>query len=132
MKDLLEDLRGYSGARVRYGNHDIMARRHLRILRLIHVIEVGRLGLDRQKPAIRHGIAGVDREVEYRRLELGRIDDRLGLALHDVDLEADIFADTARRERRHAFDEVIDRDLLRLERLAARKGQKLLRQSRSL
>ena len=87
-------------------------------------------GLDRDPPAVRHGVAGIDAEVQQGVLELGRIDLRCPQANHVDGLDRDLRTDCASDEIGYADDEFGDVGGLRIERLSAREGEKAVRQSR--
>ncbi len=82
-----------------------------------------RCGLDRERAAVRHGVARVDREVEQRVLELVGVAERRPQPSARLDLEVDRVADRAAQQVLHAGDQRVDVGRLRIERLPAREGQ---------
>ncbi len=108
--------------------HDILAGHDLGLGGGVDVIEIGVGGLDGQPPAGGHGVAGVDREIQDRDLEL------VGVGMDRPEppgqhgLDRDLLADGAAQEIRHAGDQPADLDRLRLERLLPGEGEQALGQ----
>ena len=75
--------------------------------------------------ALGHGIARIDCQVEDGRFKLRGIDQRLGIAVHDGDLELDHLADGARQQRREIADQFVELHFAGFEHLAAGEGQHL-------
>ena len=71
------DVLAHADAGVGDRQHDVSAGRDLEMLLRIGGIENGVLRLDHQLAAVRHGIAGVDRQIEHRVLQLIGVDQRL-------------------------------------------------------
>ena len=67
---LADDIGRNANAGVRHGDRDIVACRQL-----FPVPEVRVPDLDRDRAALRHGVARIDHEVDQRDLEFGDIDD---------------------------------------------------------
>ncbi|GJE45825.1 hypothetical protein AEGHOMDF_5025 [Methylobacterium soli] len=91
-------------------------------------VEAGIGGLDGDAAPVRHGIAGVDAEVQQRILELRRIDQDRPQAGGGHHLDLDRGPDGAADQLRHAGDEPVHVRGLRVERLAAREGEQAVRQ----
>jgi hypothetical protein len=110
------------------GKHHILAELELRI-------DFGEPGfqheiirLDGDPAASRHGVAGVDAQVEHRILELRLIDPhRPQLVRHD-DVDADLLAERGAQQRKHLFDRNRQIEGAKLQRLDARKRQQPLHQ----
>ena len=94
-------------------------------LRLVDV-DVG--GLDRQRAAAGHRVAGVGGEVEDHALDLRAVGlDRRELG-REPDADADVVADDALQHRLHAGDDLVEVDDARVQDLAAAEGEQLVRQ----
>ena len=87
-------------------------------------------GADRELAAVRHGVAGVDREVDHDLLELVHV----GLDGPEVaavaEVELDPLAEQALQEHRQVGEPVVEVEHLRPQRLAARKRQQLAHEAR--
>ncbi len=91
----------------------------------VGVVQVYDRRFDRQGPALRHRIAGVDREVEDDLLELTRIGEherRARMAHLD---QVDVLPDESSDESLHFVRDLVQVDDLRLEQLLPTEGQKL-------
>ena len=78
---------------------------------------------DRQPAFAVHGVAGVDGQIDQRRLELGDIGNGKAAGGRDIDIDAYPGADEGTDQLRHALDLRADVEHLRLQRLPAGKGQ---------
>ncbi len=87
-------------------------------------------GLDRQRPAIRHGVAGIDREVEDRALQLVRIARGQPEAAGRHEFEADVLGDGPAEQFLHGRHELVGIDGLGVEGLPAREGEQAVGESR--
>ena len=90
----------------------------------LHVV-----GRDAHHALAIHRVAGIDREIDDRILELVRVDiGRPGVA-REIDLDADALADRAVEQVRHAADQILAVDPLGQQRLGAGEGQQAAGQS---
>ena len=96
----------------------------------IGVVEVAVRGFDRQPPAIRHGVACVDREVQHDIFELTGISIGLPEPACQHRLHLDRLAQRPTQELGHVRDHVVRLESLRRQGLLAREGEKALRQGR--
>ncbi len=85
--------------------------------------------LDSEPAALRHGVAGIEREIEHRVLHLRGIGEGRPQPAALDGLDGDFFAE---RPPQHAVDQIghqpVEIDRTRLQRLAARKGEQMPRQ----
>src|SRR5581483_5317965 len=72
-----------------------------------------------------HGVAGVDRQIDQRGLELGNIGDGEASLMFDSSVDPDTAADQRSDQLRDVFDLRADIEQLRLQRLAPGKSQQL-------
>ena len=86
---------------------------------------------DRERAALGHRIAGVDREVQDRILELVGIRQRRARPRGQVDRKPDLLAQRPAQQLLHAADQLIDVDRLGIERLAPGERQQPMRQRRA-
>ena len=105
-----------------------MARRHFRGLADIGLVERGVGDFDRQPTALRHGVAGVEGQIENGALDLGGIGQGVPQAAADYGFDFDRFAEGAAQEFGHVADEAGEIDDLRVQGLTAGKGEELARQ----
>ena len=89
----------------------------------IGLVEVAVGGLDRDLAAVRHGVAGIEREIEQRVFELVGIGEGAPQPAGQHGFERHRFAERAAQEIAGAGDELVGVDDLRLERLLAREGE---------
>ena len=80
---------------------------------------------DGQDAGVLHRVAGVDRQIEDRKLELVHVGQRSGQFLIEIEREGDRGADRLLQQLGHAPDQAVDVDRLGLELLDARKRQQL-------
>ena len=83
-------------------------------------------------PALRHGVARVDHQIQHRGLELMTVDVRLGQVGLQEHLDLDVFAQRTAQQPLQTVHELIEVDGPGLEGLLAGKGQQALRQVRRL
>ncbi len=90
------------------------------------LVEKGRAGLEDQLAAVRHGVAGVEREIEDRGRQLIGIDGGdAGFVLeHRFDL--DLLAERRPQQLGGVDDQRVDVGLARLQRLLAGEGEQML------
>ena len=79
--------------------------------------------------ALRHGVAGVDREVHDHLLELSRVGRHAPRGGSQPQLQVDVLADQAAQHRVEVADERVEVEHLRLEHLPAAEGQELAREA---
>ncbi len=84
--------------------------------------------LDGQPAPARHGVAGIDREVEQRALQLGDVGDHDGRALGQLHRGLNRLAERPAEQGGHARHQAVDVDLGRPQHLPAREGQQARRQ----
>ena len=126
LEDLLDQLRRHAASGVGDGEHHVAAGRHLLVAAGVVVVEEGVGELDGELAAARHRVAGVDREIEHRGLDLDRIDESVPEPAGEHGLDLDRLADCAAHHVVHAGDEPAHIDDLGLERLTAPEGEQLL------
>jgi hypothetical protein len=92
----------------------------------VRLVEKGVAGCDRQLAAFRHGVAGIDGEIEDGGLQLDRIGFDLPQAVGGHDVQSDRLAERATQEIGEAVKERIDAEGFWIKRLLARKHQQAL------
>ncbi len=97
----------------------------------IGIVEKGVAHFDRQLACSIHCIAGDDRKVQQRVLDLDRVGETVAEAAGDHGLHFDFLTERAAQHVIHCGDEAADIDHLRLQRLAAAEGEKLAGEPRS-
>ena len=129
LEDLLHDLGRHTGAGVLDLDLHVVGGRHAGIA------QPGRFGLghiaraDGDRAAIGHRVARIDHEVHHHLLELHEVGLHRPDALLVIDMERDLLADQPLEQHRQIVDVGRDFEDLRPQRLAAREGKKLPRQS---
>ena len=80
--------------------------------------------------AIRHGVAGIDREIDDHLLELVdvRLDEPQVAAVAEIELDA--LAEQALQQHRQFVEPIVEVEHLRPQGLAAREGEQLAHQAR--
>src|SRR5579871_5073435 len=73
LESVRERFRRHPAARVRHADHDILPGRDLGIATVIAVVHEGVRRFDGKLATLRHRIPRVDRKIDKRRLELGRV-----------------------------------------------------------
>ncbi len=112
-------LRRHAGSRVAEDDEDVLSWHYLRMSGGVGVVEHDIGELDRQLAPVIHRVRGIEREVEYRRFELNRVEDGAPRAAAADELDLDRFTDGSANQLddgRHRFAE--NHDFL-LERLLA-------------
>ena len=117
-------------AGIGHGKEAIVARRELGLPRRIGLVHVNRGGLDAELTTARHGIAGVEDEVEKRRLDLPRIGERRPEIRARQRRDLDGLPQGAAQDRHHPGDDLVQIDRLGLQDLPASKGQEPAHQLR--
>ena len=97
-----------------------------RILPRIGFVEISVRRFDRELAAIRHRIAGIDRDIQDRALELLCVGTGLPQTTRGNRLDLDQFAERRMQQVRHAGNHFVGVDCLRRQRLLPREGQKPL------
>ncbi len=130
LEDLVDDLGRYAGAGIGDIDAHVVGGRHAVVGQSRGFIrrDVGRL--HGQLAAIRHRVAGVDREIDDHLFELRDVDlDRPEVAaVHEVEL--DLLADQAPQQHGQIGQGVAEVEHLRPQRLAARECEQLAHQRR--
>ncbi len=85
----------------------------------------------RQAPTLRHGIAGVDREIDQHLIELRGIDPHMPPRLLEFEGEDDVPPEQAHEHRRDAAHRLVHRDDFGLQRLLAGESEQLPHQRRA-
>ncbi len=93
------------------------------------VVALNVLECNPERPAFRHRIACIDRQVQQCRLELRRIDLANERLVGLCDLQSDNLADCPPDQRLKLTNEHVHVERLRMEVLPTRKGQELSRQT---
>ena len=96
--------------------------------RRVGLVELDFGSLDRQLPALRHGVAGVDRQVEQHLLDLARVGSHGAQALLQRRDELDVLADQPSQHLVRVAHDLVQVDDARLEHLLAAEGEELPRQ----
>ena len=96
----------------------------------IAIVEMGVLRLDRQLSAIRHRVARIDREIQDHVLELIGVGVDPPQPASQHRLKDDVAPKGMPQQIRHAADQLVDLDRLRLQRLLPREGEQPLREQR--
>ncbi len=91
IEDLFQVAGGNPGAGIAHGNHDIVSHRDLAVHARIVFIEINVVGLDYELAAGRHGIAGIQRKVQYGCRELAWIDQGCPCVLRKQWVDLDLF-----------------------------------------
>ncbi len=104
-----------------------------RMLQGVDLVDESVAGFDRQLADLQmvlagHGVACIDHEIEDGGFHLARIDLDLPQPGAADDFEIDILAQRALEEVRHAVEQSVDIDGLRVERLLACEGEQALGQ----
>ncbi len=115
-----------AGPGIAHRDHGVAAGPDVTVRPRIIIIENDEAGLDDQLASVRHGVAGVEGQIEDRGGELIGIDDRrTGLILeHGFDL--DMLAERPLQQFRGVDDQRVDVGYLWFERLLARECEQLL------
>ena len=113
-----------------HDDHDVLARLDLVIGRAVGLVEIGIGGLDRQLAAVRHRVAGIDRQVEQRVLELVR-SATPGHSPPPARSRPDRLAERAAQQVGHAGDQPVERRRSSASALPPREGEQLLVSSRA-
>ena len=122
----------HAGAGIGDGDqHDILPGVTSAIGGRIGVVEVGVGGLDGQRAAGRHGVAGVDRQIEHGAFELRRVGLGAPQAAGKHGLDFDLFAQRPAQQLGHAATSCwLDRSICGCQWLPPREGQQALGQGR--
>ena len=98
LEGALEHLRRHAVAGVGDGEQDVGARPQTELECRIVRVDLRTRRLDDEPAALRHGVAGVDREVEQRVLHLPRVGQGQGQIGGEPGLDADHLAEAAAQE----------------------------------
>jgi hypothetical protein len=119
LEHLFQHLAGHADAGIGDRDHHVLARPDLAVRGRIGLVEMGVGGLDRELAAARHGVAGIDDEIEERAFELVLVGVREPQPAGEHGLNGDPLAKRPPEEIGHAADEPVEVDGLGLQRLAA-------------
>ena len=121
---------GHARASVAEGDPDVSSRpgRRVDAAHLVANVDVG--GLDHQAAAVRHRVAGVDRQVDDHLLELAGVRSDAAEIGRRVRLQRDVLADDAPQHPFHVGDQPAEIDRRRLDHLLAAERQELACQRR--
>lgn len=97
----------------------------------IEIVERCVRAFDRQTPAVRHGIARVERKIQQRRLELNRIEFGKPEPATAHEFDIDVFRYRSSERTVHGAEQRVDVDPPGFERLPARKREQAPRQLRA-
>ncbi len=117
------DVFWHARSRVADGDAHVLARGDIVMMICIVVIDRGVPGFDREPPAARHGVAGIDGEIEQGRLELAAVGLDLPESVGTDELDLDVLVQRPAQQLIDFRDEPIRIDALGRERLAPREGQ---------
>ena len=96
------------------------------VLGRVALVEVHLPRLDRQRAAVRHRVACVDREVHDHLLDLPAVGEHRRRVLVREHADLDVLADQAREHRRDRDDDLVQVEDDGLEHLLAREREQLL------
>ena len=117
LERLRGDLGGHSRAGIGDGKKHMLALPGADVVRSVGGIEMGIRRFDRQLAAAGHGVAAIHREIEDRALDLAWVGVGAPEAAGQHGLEADLVAEGASEQLRHAGDDPVAVDRLRHQRL---------------
>ena len=98
---------------------------HPRVLARVHIIHIEVGSLDGELPAVRHGVAGVHREIHHHLLDLPGIGHYLAQIHGKRDHELDVLAEQPAQHRLHSRNDLVQVQNLGLQHLPAAEGKKL-------
>ena len=127
-KALAMTARGHAGSGVGHREEHVLAGRDPFVARGVAIVEMRVLGLDGQMSAVRHGVAGVDHEVDDHVLELVGVDADAPQTPGQHRLEPQVGADGVAQKVRHSGDQRVEVGGLGLQRLLAGEGKQPLGQ----
>jgi len=91
----------------------------------VGVVDEEVLGFDGEPAAQRHGVTGVDGEIEENLLKLARVGFDAAERIAETQAEFDVFANQAAKEFAHVGDEFVEVEDFGLENLHAAEGEHL-------
>jgi hypothetical protein len=94
-------------------------------------LEAEQAGRDHRLAALRHGVAGIEQQVEQRSLELAGIEPRRRQPLRQVEAQPQPRPEAARQQLRHAAQRGVHIGRLSIQPLPPGEGEKLARQHRA-
>ena len=128
LEHFFQNVRRHAAAGVAHRDHHVGARAHLRVRLRIGLVEDDVAGFERELAAVRHRVARIDRKIEQCGGELCRIGDGAPDIVFQHRLDLDLLAERRAQQVRGIARKRIRIDRARLERLAAREGEQLMRQ----
>ncbi|KAF1853937.1 hypothetical protein Lal_00005148 [Lupinus albus] len=129
IEGLFDHVRRHAGAVVRHAERHILAGMHVLLPRPF-MVDPAVAGLDGDPAAARHGVAGVDAEVQQRVFQLRWVDHRRPQPGHADHLHLDARSHGALDQLQHAADQPVGVDRLRRQRLLAGEGEQPVGQRR--
>ena len=123
-----QDLRRHAAAGIGHRDDHVAARHHHLVESRVLVLDEEVLGLHGDRAAARHGVAGVQEDVEQRHLGLGRVDAGVPEVRGEVLPQDDVVAQRPLGHLAHALDEAVDVEEAPLQPLLAREGEQLMGQ----
>ena len=103
--------------------HDIWTGSHVLLGRGVILVELNVAGFQRELATSRHGVAGIDGQIEQGAFELIRVDQGLFQVGGQHRIDLDIGAQGAPHEIEHAEYQLVQVGRLRQQRLTARERQ---------
>ena len=122
---------GNAGSGIAHRDHGVAAGPDVAVHPGVVFVEKDQAGLDDQLAAVRHGVAGVEGEIEDRGGELIGIDDRRTSLVFEHRFDLDMLAERPLQQFRGIDDQRIDVGFPRFERLLAGERQQMLGEVRA-
>ncbi len=129
IESTLDHVGGHAGAGVGHAERNVLSWLEFALAGAV-LVKPAVGGFDGDAAAFRHGVAGVDAEVEQRVLELRSVDQRRPQTARRDNLHGDLRADGAADQFLHAHRETVQVGRFRIESLPARERQQPVRQGR--
>ena len=118
----------HADARVGHPKHDVAPRRDVAVSRGTPFGQLDIFRLDGQPPAGRHRVARIDRQIDQRLLDLGRIRTDRAEVPCERGHEVHILADQPPEHLAHLSDQVVQVEDPRLQHLPRAEGEELANQ----
>ena len=128
LERMLHDIGRHARAGIDHRDDHVVAGRDVVEAAIIGRAERRVVRGDGQGAAVRHGIARIDGKIDQRAFELVAIDLRRPCAGREAQLDRDVFAEQAAEHVGRPRHQLVDVHGRRLQRLATRECQELLRQ----
>src|SRR6185369_7681823 len=130
--DLVADFGSDAGAGIADDQLDVIAFAQVRTLPHVGFVDAHVPRLDGQRAALWHRLPRVDGEVQQYLVQLPRIGVDVPQLFVDMRADADVLAEARGEELHGRADDLVEIDDLRLQDLAARGGEELLREVAAL